>query len=125
VLDNAAFDSNKNAYALYLLVCVLFTLFWFIITGCMGSRFLHTIAFCYYRIRFLMVNIDGLQFQGDHKESLYWGTYRPNVYLGIRARCFTLVIYSSCALLHTICSNSVLLVSRALGTEVFFWFSLG
>ncbi|KAL7171743.1 hypothetical protein ACSBR2_036415 [Camellia fascicularis] len=26
------------------------------------------------------------QFQGDHKESLYWGTYRPNVYLGIRAR---------------------------------------
>ncbi|GMP82400.1 hypothetical protein CsSME_00036720 [Camellia sinensis var. sinensis] len=27
------------------------------------------------------------QFQGDHKESLYWGTYRPNVYLGIRASC--------------------------------------
>jgi mannosyl-oligosaccharide glucosidase len=27
-----------------------------------------------------------LQFQGDHKESLYWGTYRPNVYLGIRSR---------------------------------------
>lgn len=26
------------------------------------------------------------QFQGDHKESLYWGTYRPNLYLGIRAR---------------------------------------
>ncbi|TKW18493.2 hypothetical protein SEVIR_5G437000v4 [Setaria viridis] len=26
------------------------------------------------------------QFQGDHKESLYWGTYRPNVYLGIRSR---------------------------------------
>ncbi|RXH72286.1 hypothetical protein DVH24_033824 [Malus domestica] len=26
------------------------------------------------------------QFQGEHKESLYWGTYRPNVYLGIRAR---------------------------------------
>ncbi|KAL7171700.1 hypothetical protein ACSBR2_036371 [Camellia fascicularis] len=26
------------------------------------------------------------QFQGDHKESLYWGTYRPNVNLGIRAR---------------------------------------
>ncbi|KAI8012468.1 Mannosyl-oligosaccharide glucosidase GCS1 [Camellia lanceoleosa] len=26
------------------------------------------------------------QFQGDHKESLYWGTYRSNVYLGIRAR---------------------------------------
>ncbi|XP_058192852.1 mannosyl-oligosaccharide glucosidase GCS1-like [Rhododendron vialii] len=26
------------------------------------------------------------QFQGGHKESLYWGTYRPNVYLGIRAR---------------------------------------
>ncbi|CAL5357821.1 unnamed protein product [Camellia sinensis] len=26
------------------------------------------------------------QFKGDHKESLYWGTYRPNVYLGIRAR---------------------------------------
>ncbi|KAJ7961629.1 mannosyl-oligosaccharide glucosidase GCS1-like [Quillaja saponaria] len=26
------------------------------------------------------------QFQGDHKESLYWGTYRPHVYLGIRAR---------------------------------------
>lgn len=25
-------------------------------------------------------------FQGEHKESLYWGTYRPNVYLGIRAR---------------------------------------
>ncbi|CAL5376964.1 unnamed protein product [Camellia sinensis] len=25
------------------------------------------------------------QFQGDHKESLYRGTYRPNVYLGIRA----------------------------------------
>ncbi|KAF5936682.1 hypothetical protein HYC85_024188 [Camellia sinensis] len=30
------------------------------------------------------------QFQGDHKESLYWGTYRPNVYLGIRAR-YTMV----------------------------------
>lgn len=26
------------------------------------------------------------QFQGEHRESLYWGTYRPNVYLGIRAR---------------------------------------
>ncbi|XP_022725562.1 mannosyl-oligosaccharide glucosidase GCS1-like isoform X2 [Durio zibethinus] len=26
------------------------------------------------------------QFQGEHKESLYWGTYRPNVYFGIRAR---------------------------------------
>lgn len=25
-------------------------------------------------------------FQGGHKESLYWGTYRPHVYLGIRAR---------------------------------------
>ncbi|XP_057949553.1 mannosyl-oligosaccharide glucosidase GCS1 [Malania oleifera] len=26
------------------------------------------------------------QFQGEHRESLYWGTYRPQVYLGIRAR---------------------------------------
>uniref|UniRef100_A0A6N2N7T6 Mannosyl-oligosaccharide glucosidase n=1 Tax=Salix viminalis TaxID=40686 RepID=A0A6N2N7T6_SALVM len=26
------------------------------------------------------------QFQGEHKESLYWGTYRPHVYFGIRAR---------------------------------------
>ncbi|KAL8142455.1 hypothetical protein V2J09_015487 [Rumex salicifolius] len=26
------------------------------------------------------------QFQGEHKESMYWGTYRPHVYLGIRAR---------------------------------------
>lgn len=26
------------------------------------------------------------QFQGEHKESLYWGTYRSLVYLGIRAR---------------------------------------
>ncbi|VAH68854.1 unnamed protein product [Triticum turgidum subsp. durum] len=26
------------------------------------------------------------QFQGEHQESLYWGTYRPNLYLGIRAR---------------------------------------
>ncbi|THU49757.1 hypothetical protein C4D60_Mb06t12890 [Musa balbisiana] len=26
------------------------------------------------------------QFQGEHQESLYWGTYRPHVYLGIRAR---------------------------------------
>ncbi|KMZ58741.1 Mannosyl-oligosaccharide glucosidase [Zostera marina] len=26
------------------------------------------------------------QFQGEHKESLYWGTYRPHIYLGIRAR---------------------------------------
>nr|GMD23223.1 mannosyl-oligosaccharide glucosidase GCS1 [Ipomoea batatas] len=25
-------------------------------------------------------------FQGEHKESLYWGTYRPQVYFGIRAR---------------------------------------
>lgn len=25
-------------------------------------------------------------FQGDHKESLYWGTYRPHVYFGVRAR---------------------------------------
>ncbi|KAG2320782.1 hypothetical protein Bca52824_013995 [Brassica carinata] len=25
-------------------------------------------------------------FQGDHKERLYWGTYRPQVYFGIRAR---------------------------------------
>ncbi|KAG5521863.1 hypothetical protein RHGRI_034177 [Rhododendron griersonianum] len=38
-------------------------------------------------------NIEGTEaettvsfFQGGHKESLYWGTYRPNVYLGIRAR---------------------------------------
>ncbi|XP_068667397.1 mannosyl-oligosaccharide glucosidase GCS1 [Aristolochia californica] len=26
------------------------------------------------------------QFRGEHEESLYWGTYRPHVYLGIRAR---------------------------------------
>ncbi|KAI4368487.1 hypothetical protein MLD38_017040 [Melastoma candidum] len=26
------------------------------------------------------------QFQGEHKESLYWGTYRPHLYFGIRAR---------------------------------------
>ncbi|KAJ3678273.1 hypothetical protein LUZ60_002076 [Juncus effusus] len=26
------------------------------------------------------------QFGASHKESLYWGTYRPHVYLGIRAR---------------------------------------
>lgn len=26
------------------------------------------------------------QFQGAHRERLYWGTYRPNLYLGIRAR---------------------------------------
>ncbi|KAK2438021.1 mannosyl-oligosaccharide glucosidase [Trifolium repens] len=26
------------------------------------------------------------QFQGEHKESLYWGTYRPHLYLGIRTR---------------------------------------
>jgi|APAra0007618257_1042622.scaffolds.fasta_scaffold06218_3 hypothetical protein len=26
------------------------------------------------------------QFQGEHKESLYWGTYRPHVYFGVRAR---------------------------------------
>ncbi|CAE5958617.1 unnamed protein product [Arabidopsis arenosa] len=25
-------------------------------------------------------------FQGEHKESLYWGTYRPQVYFGVRAR---------------------------------------
>ncbi|KAI3981711.1 hypothetical protein MKX01_020654 [Papaver californicum] len=30
--------------------------------------------------------MDLIQFQGDHKESLYWGTYRPHVYLGIRSR---------------------------------------
>lgn len=46
--------------------------------------------------RFLIVNVGSLQFQGDHKESLYWGTYRPNVYVGMRAGCFTLVI--SCSL---------------------------
>lgn len=26
------------------------------------------------------------QFHGEHKESLYWGTYRPQVYFGVRAR---------------------------------------
>lgn len=26
------------------------------------------------------------QFQGEHKESLYWGTYRPQYYFGVRAR---------------------------------------
>ncbi|XP_024535407.1 alpha-glucosidase 2 isoform X1 [Selaginella moellendorffii] len=26
------------------------------------------------------------QFQGEHKERLYWGTYRPHLYLGIRSR---------------------------------------
>ncbi|XP_027343269.1 mannosyl-oligosaccharide glucosidase GCS1-like [Abrus precatorius] len=26
------------------------------------------------------------QFEGGHKERLYWGTYRPQLYLGIRAR---------------------------------------
>ncbi|XP_010248964.1 PREDICTED: mannosyl-oligosaccharide glucosidase GCS1 [Nelumbo nucifera] len=30
--------------------------------------------------------MDLTQFQGEHRESLYWGTYRPHVYLGIRAR---------------------------------------
>ncbi|KAK6160390.1 hypothetical protein DH2020_003771 [Rehmannia glutinosa] len=28
-------------------------------------------------------------FEGEHKESLYWGTYRPHVYFGIRARVVT------------------------------------
>eukprot|EP00249_Psilotum_nudum_P013497 c24364_g2_i3 orf=369-2918(-) len=26
------------------------------------------------------------QFQGKHREDLFWGTYRPNLYLGIRSR---------------------------------------
>ncbi|GKV16076.1 hypothetical protein SLEP1_g26782 [Rubroshorea leprosula] len=26
------------------------------------------------------------QSQGEHKESLYWGTYHPHVYFGIRSR---------------------------------------
>ncbi|GLT86657.1 hypothetical protein SLE2022_047800 [Rubroshorea leprosula] len=26
------------------------------------------------------------RFQGEHKESLYWGTYRPHVCFGIRSR---------------------------------------
>ncbi|MED6180460.1 hypothetical protein PIB30_010676 [Stylosanthes scabra] len=30
--------------------------------------------------------MDLAQFQGEHRESLYWGTYRPHLYLGIRAR---------------------------------------
>lgn len=30
--------------------------------------------------------MDLIQFQGEHRESLYWGTYRPHLYLGIRAR---------------------------------------
>ncbi|GLT86659.1 hypothetical protein SLE2022_047820 [Rubroshorea leprosula] len=30
--------------------------------------------------------MDLSQFQGEHKESLYWGTYRPHVYFGIRSR---------------------------------------
>ncbi|CAL9239745.1 unnamed protein product [Arabidopsis halleri] len=30
--------------------------------------------------------MDLSMFQGDHKESLYWGTYRPHVYFGVRAR---------------------------------------
>ncbi|KAI8527967.1 hypothetical protein RHMOL_Rhmol12G0115200 [Rhododendron molle] len=40
-------------------------------------------------IHHLINPVEGPQtprFQGGHKESLYWGTYRPNVYLGIRAR---------------------------------------
>ncbi|ONI30057.1 hypothetical protein PRUPE_1G228900 [Prunus persica] len=30
--------------------------------------------------------MDTLQSEGENKESLYWGTYRPRVYLGIRSR---------------------------------------
>ncbi|KAG0459824.1 hypothetical protein HPP92_022952 [Vanilla planifolia] len=30
--------------------------------------------------------LDLPQFQGEHRENLYWGTYRPHLYLGIRAR---------------------------------------
>ncbi|KAG7658741.1 Glycosyl hydrolase family 63 N-terminal [Arabidopsis suecica] len=30
--------------------------------------------------------MDLSMFQGEHKESLYWGTYRPHVYFGFRAR---------------------------------------
>ncbi|KAF8099172.1 hypothetical protein N665_0248s0002 [Sinapis alba] len=30
--------------------------------------------------------MDLSMFQGEHKESLYWGTYRPHVYFGVRAR---------------------------------------
>ncbi|KAK4413227.1 Mannosyl-oligosaccharide glucosidase GCS1 [Sesamum alatum] len=30
--------------------------------------------------------MDLSMFEGEHKESLYWGTYRPHVYFGIRAR---------------------------------------
>ena len=36
-----------------------------------------------------------LQFQGEHKESLYWGTYRPQVYLGIRARYHSACLFNS------------------------------
>ena len=36
-----------------------------------------------------------LQFQGEHKESLYWGTYRPQVYLGIRARYYSACLFNS------------------------------
>jgi Glycosyl hydrolase family 63 N-terminal domain len=39
-----------------------------------------------------------VQFGGDHKESLYWGTYRPHVYLGIRARCLSQTAFFSSAL---------------------------
>ncbi|KAJ7532112.1 hypothetical protein O6H91_14G072800 [Diphasiastrum complanatum] len=30
--------------------------------------------------------LDLAQFQGKHKESLFWGTYRPHLYFGIRSR---------------------------------------
>lgn len=42
------------------------------------------------------------QFQGDHKERLYWGTYRPQVYFGVRAR-YRLFIVALKRLVFIIC----------------------
>lgn len=48
----------------------------------------------YIRLTFLVVFVVDFwsflfQFNGEHKESLYWGTYRPQAYFGVRTRYYS------------------------------------
>ncbi|KAK7399994.1 hypothetical protein VNO78_11192 [Psophocarpus tetragonolobus] len=69
--------SNKNAYMKAVVGTVLFLNHYY--TAHSATE--HVVT------PFPAPNITDLpQFQGEHKETFYWGTYRPQLYLGLRAR---------------------------------------
>ncbi|KAK4402661.1 Mannosyl-oligosaccharide glucosidase GCS1 [Sesamum angolense] len=50
--------------------------------------------------------MDLSMFEGEHKESLYWGTYRPHVYFGIRASLMWIGVKDGRYFMRHVCQDS-------------------